>query len=906
MLGGLLGLVGLSAIAGILVTATVTPAIAVSGYAASSAISLFDSLPGALQVDRPMEPTTIYAKNGGDDDGYYELASFYDQNREPVEYDEVSQTLYDAILSSEDPRYYEHGGVDLIGTTRAILSNAVSDNTQGGSSISQQYVKNVQVEACERTAEGDEERAECYNDAVVSDGTEGYKRKLQEMRYAITIEQEYSKEQILLGYLNLANFGGTTYGIEAAAKRYFSTSAKDLSLSHAATLAGIVQNPNTYRIDLEDGSTVDADGNPINSAEDGYALTLDRRNYVLTRMLNEGVITQEAYDEAYEQPIEPKLTYRDEGCAAAEGSAYFCQYVKNTILNDDRYDDAFGETDDERGDLLTRGGLEIYTTLDSDLQAQAQQTMANNVAQDVESMRLGSTTVQLDTHTGNILSMAQNTKFSETGNRVTGETSVVFAGDDDHGSSTGFSAGSTYKMFTIIDWLENGRSANEILDGRAGQSLSFTCNGAPIPSYTTNPRDNFNGDGGRVDTVRNFTGLSLNTGFYAMASQLDVCEIHGVASRMGITLGDGTPLEDFSGYTNYFSVVGSANIAPIDMAAAYAAVANGGIRCEPTAILRVVDAGGEELEMPDEQCERVLDENVAATTAYTMSRVMEPGQTGFSANVGDGIATFGKTGTHEDMQSWMVQTSTNVTTAAWVGNWTVVFPSEEDFNSNTAWWYADKVDLTTGAETPHMDNLFTRGLANLRYTISRENQAAANAKYGGDAFPEPDPNLTQVIEKSVPNVSGMSVDEATSVLNGEGFRVRVGEEIPGNQDKGLVEGTSPSGTAPAGSLVTLQISDGKGAIDVPDVTGMTPAQASRALFDEGLSPNFADNACSESNGVSRATVTRTDPGAGTQLPEGANISIYWEAPSCDGDDPDDDGDENGNGNGNNNGRGNDD
>ncbi len=908
MLGGLLGLVGLSAIAGILVTATVTPAIAVSGYAASSAISLFDSLPGALQVDRPMEPTTIHAYTGNGDETY-ELASFYDQNREPVEYDEVSQTLYDAILSSEDPRYYEHGGVDLIGTTRAVLSNAVNDNTQGGSSISQQYVKNVQVEACERTAENDEESVGCYEDAVVSDGTEGYKRKLQEMRYAITIEQEYSKEDILLGYLNLANFGGTTYGIEAAAQRYFSTTAKDLSLVQAATLAGIVQNPNAYRIDIPGGSWTDDDGNPVNSADDGYALTLDRRNYVLTRMLREGVITQEEYDEAYEQPIEPNLTDRQKGCAAAQGTAYFCQYVKNTILNDDRYDDAFGETPEERSDLLTRGGLEIYTTLDNQLQASAQQTMANNVPHDVEGMRLGSTTVQLDVHTGNILSMAQNTTFSETGDAVTDETSIVFAGDEDHGAATGFSAGSTYKMFTIIDWLKNGRSANEILDGRAGQTLPFTCNGAPVGTETFVPGDNFNSVGGKVGTVREFTGLSLNTGFYAMASQLDVCEIHQVATDMGVKLGDGTPLTEFRGHENAFSVIGSANIAPVDIASAYATVANGGVRCEPTSILRVVGAGGDELDLPETECNRVLEENVANTTAYTMKAVMEGSGSGVNARVPDGIETFGKTGTHEDMQSWMVQTSTNVTTAAWVGNWTNVYPDEEDFNPNTALWYANKVDRPTGAETPHMDNLFWRGYQNLRYTISRENQAAANAKYGGDAFPEPDSNLTQVVEKDVPNVAGMSVGEATSVLEGEGFRVAVGDTVPGDQDEGLVEGTDPSGQAPAGSLVRLQISDGKGAIEVPDVTGMSPAQANRELFNEGLNPSFGT--CTENEGVNGRRVTGTDPSAGTQVSDGASVQINWEAADCDGggvfgNGNDGDGGGNGNnGNGNNgNGRGN--
>ncbi len=862
MLGGFLGLIGLSAIAGILVTATVTPAIAVSGYAASSAISLFDSLPGYLEVDRPMEPTTIYASTTGDsDEDYYELASFYDQNREPVEYDEVSPQIYDAVLSSEDPRFYEHGGVDLIGTSRALISNTLSENTQGGSSISQQYVKNVQVQACEREAEDDEERIECYNEAIDSTGTDGYKRKLQEMRYAITIEQEYSKEDILLGYLNLANFGGITYGIEAAAQYYFGVSAKDVSLSQAATLAGMVQNPNTYRIDRPEGSTTNSSGDAVNSKEDGYALTLDRRNYVLNRMLTEGVITQEEHDKAREEGIEPNISPSQQGCAAAAGTAYFCEYVKNTILYDDRYDAAFGDTLEERSDLLTRGGLEVYTTLDNDLQWQAQQTMQNHVPSEVEGLDLGGATVQLDPKTGNVLSMAQNTRFNETESSGPDESALIYAADSQHGGGSGFSAGSTYKMFTIIDWLENGRSANEVLDGRAGQTLPFTCNGAPAASYTTQRTDNFAGAGGQVDTVRDFTGLSLNTGFYAMASQLDICEIHEVAARMGVTLGDGKPLTGMSGYDGAFSIVGSANIAPIDIASAYATVANGGVRCEPTAILGVTDAGGDELEMPDEQCEQVLDANIAATTAFTMSRVMEGGQTGSSANVGDGIATFGKTGTHQWIQSWMVQSTTNVATAAWIGNATGGDPTRE------------------GGQGDLFSNWAPNGsrLSDLRYVVSRENQAAANAKYGGEAFPEPDSNLTQVVEKDVPNVAGMSPDDAIATLQAEGFRGVVGSEGPGEQDKGRVESTDPSGTAPAGSLITLNISDGKGVVTVPDVTGMSAADAASEIFSEGLR---AELSCKQAKDVDGRRVTHTEPSAGSQVSDEATVKVFYEATKC--------------------------
>ncbi|MGO1307724.1 MAG: PASTA domain-containing protein, partial [Microbacterium gubbeenense] len=196
----------------------------------------------------------------------------------------------------------------------------------------------------------------------------------------------------------------------------------------------------------------------------------------------------------------------------------------------------------------------------------------------------------------------------------------------------------------------------------------------------------------------------------------------------------------------------------------------------------------------------------------------------------------------------------NVTSAAWIGN-------------------------ASGGVRNGQGDLFLNGLDGIRYTMSREVQAAANAKYGGEAFPEPDPGLTKVVEKQVPNVSGMSVDEATSVLRGEGFQVRTGDSIPGEQDKGLVEGTNPSGKAPAGSLITLLISDGKGSIEIPDVSGMSPGKAYSELFELGLRVELT--ACKTNpDAPAGGRVTSTDPSAGTQVEEGATVKINREASRC--------------------------
>jgi membrane peptidoglycan carboxypeptidase len=786
VLGGVLGLLGLSAIAGVLIAATVTPAVAVTGQAASSALTLFDRLPSYLEVDRPMAPTTIYAidENGED----FELTSFYDQNRDPVGYDEIAPVMVDALLSSEDPRYYEHGGVDIQGTTRALLSNvAGAGGLQGGSTISQQYVKNVLIQRCEQEAPfGSDEQLACFTDATQAGGAEGVERKLQEIRYAVALEQEYSKEDILLGYLNLSNFGGRTYGIEAAAQYYFNTSAADLELDQAATLAGMVQNPNWYRIDRPEGSATLGDGTVVNSEEDGYAQTQERKRYVLTQMLNHDRITQEQYDEAWNAPIDPEITERETGCGAAGGSAYFCKYVEQAILTDP----TFGETSEDRWETLRRGGLDVYTTLDFRVQQPAEAAMAANAGNAIEGMNFGAAGVTLEASTGRILALTQNTGFSEDEQAVESDpslSSLVYAADSAHGQSTGFPVGSTYKLFTLVDWLEQGRSINEVVNG-SNRVFQWTCDGNREPNSTR--IGNFGNTGGYTGTVTEFTRDSLNSGYLAMAEQLDVCEINRVAERFGVAYGDGTPVtanEPGTAYTQaLFDVLGSKNIAPLAMASAYATIANEGVRCEPRAIDRIVDADGDELPVPDSECERVIEPDIAATAADALASVMAGGGTGASANPGDGTPLIGKTGTHENEQTMMIESSTAATTAVWVGQ----------------------------TQGPYQDlsGFFSHGgqANDLRYPIAAAMQGAANANYPGGAFPAPNQALIREVLVDLPDVTGMPVDEAESTLTAAGFRVNVAESVPGDQPEGRIQRQDPgAGQAVGGSEVTIFPSTGE-------------------------------------------------------------------------------------------------
>jgi len=755
VLGGIVGLLALSGIAGVLIVAPLAPAIAISGAAANTAVSMFDSMPSYLEIDRLMLPTTIYARDpaSGQD---VELTSFYDQNRVPVAFDEVSVVMYDAILASEDPRFYEHGGIDILGTTRALVSNVQGGATQGGSSISQQYVKNVLVQRCERdavatdTASRDEVLRACWLDATDASGVDGYQRKLQEIRYAVAVEQEYSKNDILLGYLNIANFGGTTYGIEAAARYYFSTTASRLTLGQAAALAGIVQNPNTFRIDRPGGSIPGADGASFNKAADGsvddvtpgtlaaldtlladgsitqeqylaagdaYSATKGRQLYVLDRMREDGRITKDQYVAAAVEPIAPALQPALVGCAATS-APFFCQYVVYTVRNDPDYAGAFGETEQDRQRSLTRDGLNIYTTLDWQLQNAAQGAMQQYAPQTVAGMDFGAATVSIEAATGRILAISQNNLFTEDRDLAATNpayTSLIYAGDLVHGASKGFPTGSTFKLFTLLDWLEKGHSLYQSVNGslRLIPRLADRCEGTWINREKHVVR-NFGGVRGYTGTPMQFTAQSLNSGYLGMAEQLDLCDIEEVAARLGVTRGNGDPI-DIDGAA---AIIGTNNIAPVALAAAYAAVANNGVYCVPRAIDRVVDADGTELAVPGDRCSQAISPGVAAAADFALQGVTRAGGTGAAGNPNDGTPTIGKTGTHEQYQTWFVQSSTRVTTAAWVGN-------------------------TDGFGDLFHTSYSGRLLSAIRLPLVRDIQFAADQLYPGGGFADPPPEFVR-------------------------------------------------------------------------------------------------------------------------------------------------------------------
>ncbi|WP_353809044.1 transglycosylase domain-containing protein [Agromyces sp. SYSU T00194] len=833
--GGLLGILGLSALAGVLVTATVTPALAVTGMAANSSISMFENLPGYLEIDDLSQKSTIYAKDG---DNWKEIASFFDQNREEVSWDNISQYIKDAAISGEDPRFYEHGGVDLQGTIRGAVSTYVLNrDVQGGSSITQQYVKNVLIQQGIAEATTAEEEQAAYAEATATTP----ERKLKEMRYAITLEKQNSKDDILLGYLNIAHFGGRQYGVESASKYYFDKSAADLSLAQAASLIAIVNNPEKFRLDYPDSETngkdtVNADGEAV-----PYAANMERRNYILGEMLEYKKITQEEYDEAVATPVEPKITEPSTGCQSAGDLGYFCDYVTWEIKN--KLDDPETEDVNEGLQLLQKGGLDIYTTIDMDLQKASVATMKANVPSVDARFDVGSTAVSVEPGTGRVLAMTQNKTFSNDPDvlaKGAQYSAVNYNTDYAYGGSSGFQPGSTYKVFTLAEWLNEGHSLLESFNGQRRVFTNFTntCDGNFVGSF--DPKN----DDGRVATnAVDAVKWSVNTSFVAMAQQLDLCGIKETAQAFGIHRADGNALQ-----MNPSDVLGTQEIAPITMAAAYAGIANNGLTCAPNPIHLVRDSAGDDVYVPEPDCTQSVTEDVAAAMQYAMQQTFAGGGTAVASNTYSGVPHIGKTGTTDDSKdTWMNGASTKVATAVWVGH--VTAPPGRQVALRNIYWDSGPA-------------------ATARHRMWKDIMTVADAKYGGDAFPEANPEYFKQVLVDIPDVIGLSPEAAQTALEEAGFVYQEGSEEDSSQPKGTVSSISPEGQAGRGTVITVNTSNGKVA-NVPNVVGMTEQAARDQLSGYNVRVREEDVTDPTQDGV----VISQDPGAGENARQGSRVTI---------------------------------
>jgi membrane peptidoglycan carboxypeptidase len=610
-------LFGLSAIAGLLTFALLAPIAAVASYATTTGFTAFNSLAEYIKPVNAAQASTIYGNLNGEP---VALATFYHENRVSVDYDQMSKNMINAVIATEDPRFFKHVGVDILSLIRATLGVASSGlSGPGGSTITMQYVKNSLIEAA--NIAGDEEALEAATVTTID-------RKVREIRFAMALETVTSKEDILAGYLNLSFFGNQLNGIESASNYYFGVKAKDLTVPQAALLTAMLRAPNAYKPDEEE------------NLPDAKI----RRDYVINNMRDEGYITA-AEAEAYKkEPIVANITPTATGCEANQPTAYFCDYVVWTIRNSPE----FGEAREDREMLLRRGGLEIYSSMDVALQNTTDSVVKTEMPID-NRWALGAASISVEVGTGRVLAMSQNRIFNQTNDEDPLTTSVNYSTDKDYGGSSGFQTGSTYKIFVLAEWLSKGFLLGDRVDARKrvweASEFRSRCGGL---SGTWDPR-NSNNASFTNETVLRSTSLSINTAYVNMAALLDLCDIRDMAVKLGVKRADGDELSFVQS-----SVLGVNELSPLSLAGAMAGFANDGVYCSPIAIDRVVvRITGEEMVVPATQCSRAMSSEVAAAATYAFQQVISGG-TGTRSRTGDGVPVAGKTGTSDNTrQTWM-------------------------------------------------------------------------------------------------------------------------------------------------------------------------------------------------------------------------------------------------------------
>ena len=776
VLAAIAGILGFSVLSGVLVTVMVAPALAVTGITASSTIGVFDSLPEYIVVGNQPQRNEIWATwtGPGNVNGFLQIASIFDQNRQEVSYDQISPFALEAAVDGEDRRFYDHGGVDISSVVRASVGNLVSSGSQSGAStLSMQLVKNIFVQqALQLPTEA--ERKAAYNNATAT----SFDRKLKEMKLAIGLEKKYTKKEILTAYLNIAFFGDNTYGIQAAAQRYYSVNAKDLTLPEAASLVAIVQKPQ--------------DRGPFQPAN--YDANKARRDVILGQMLDVGDIARGDYNTALSTPVDDttlKPSAPQNGCIAANPyGTWFCDYV---VKNVDNF--AFlGPDTATREANWTKGGYKIYTTLDLDVQVNAQNQTWTYASNAETALALGSTTVAIQPGTGRVIEMTENKVFNdaEAGGGPT-TSAVNYATSVSYGGSTGFQAGSTYKLFTLLDWLKSGHGLSERVSGdqRTVNQAQFkdSCadGGGWVGPY---PFKNDSGGNPGAITVKSATAASVNGAFISMGLRLDLCDIRHIAESLGVQRGNETHLQ-----TNPSSILGTNEVTPISMAGAYAAVAAGGKYCAPIIVDRVIQPDGKEVAGQPQDCHQAIDPGIAATAAYALAGVTNGG-TATASNPYDGIPIIGKTGTTDSAtDTWVITSTTNLTTATWVGN------------------SIGKVSLSGYDWMGFAGNV-------LRHEIMRHTVAVSDQKYGGGAFPPPQDSLLGGSGIQVPDVRGQTPEAAKALLEGLGFSYLDGGPIDSEFPAGKVANTDPAPGTQSGVAAIITVFTSKGnKVAFPDVVG---------------------------------------------------------------------------------------
>ncbi|MFZ1410007.1 MAG: transglycosylase domain-containing protein [Micropruina sp.] len=746
-----------SVLGGLLVAGLGVPAAGIASDAGKAGVAALDTLPAELETPPQAERSRVLMSDGS------LLSYFYNENRVYRPLNEISLIMRQAQVGIEDHRFYEHGAMDLTATLRALVSNA-RGVTQGASTLTQQYVKLVQVSAAE--ARGDKLAMAKAQENTVT-------RKVQELRYAIAVEKRLTKDEILERYLNIAYYGGGAYGVEAAARHYFNVSSSKLTLAQAALLSGLVRNP------------VGTD--PVRFPH----LALERRNNVLDRLASNDVklITVEEAEKAKAEGLKLKVTKSRLGCANSP-FPLVCQYVEKSLLASP----SLGPDEASRKDVLYRGGLTIQTQINPKVQRAAEKAIA---ARFDPRDPVISVMAMIQPGTGQILAMAQSRP--KMGGAKQGGTYYNYAVTAKMGGAEGYQGGSTFKAFTAAAALDNDFAASQSYNspgtkdftGQIFKSCEGNFRSSKFPVTNAGSRSY-----GNINMFQAATN-SVNTYFVQLEQDVGLCEVTGMAEKLGLKLALGGSLKERFQYIPSFTL-GAAEISPLSMAEAYATFAARGLHCNAVIISAIKAKDGTNFEVPSANCKQVIDKSVADVINKVFQGPFTSGTARPAAIPGYQMA--GKTGTEDGNRAiWTVGYTPEIVGAAMIAK----------DKANTKFWKARRYALR-GARMPY-SGTYISGSSGTEAGgwIFRPSMAAAIRilDIKPRAFAEPGQEALYGKRTLVPSCSGLGISACEARLKAAGFKTGKIWEYS-NYGVGALVGLTPTGQQPKNTKIYLRLSRG--------------------------------------------------------------------------------------------------
>ncbi|HEY3606439.1 MAG TPA: transglycosylase domain-containing protein, partial [Pseudonocardiaceae bacterium] len=595
--GGLLRFLGLCALAGVLLAGVIAPISIGLGEASNQLSDSVDSISSDLASAEFPLVTTVTDRNGTP------IAYLFEQYRLPVSFSQISPNMTSAIIAIEDKRFYDHAGIDIKSALRAAVSNSSGGSTQGASTITQQYVKNFLINVVDRKNKA----------AQAQDQAQTVVRKLREAKMAMSLDQQWSKNTILTGYLNVVQFGHTgigPYGVRAAAAAFFNTTPDKLTVPQSALLAGLVNNPVLY--------------DPYKHPQEA----LTRRNTVIQRMVENGALTAAAAKQDRAAPlgvVQGGPNVPSSSCIGAPSDAGFlCQYAVT-------YLEQAGFTQDQ----IFTGGYTIKTTMDPNISQIAKQATDNRVPTTQYGVANTFDIVKPGNTSHEVLALVANRNLGQDASQ--GQTMTNLPAD----VSDTFGAGSTFKIFTTAAALELGQiGLNSVLPNPNSTCFTFA---AHFPPYCLSNAEAVNVDPLQLPQA---LAISPNTLFVNVELHAGMNNVLNMAYRLGLrhSLTDNFAASDPNSPANkakgggfaqaqlqFFQTrpsftLGTAALSPLEEANVVATLGSGGVWCPPTPILSVSDRYGKPVTVDQQPCEQVVPTALANTLLNGLSHdTVSPG-----------------------------------------------------------------------------------------------------------------------------------------------------------------------------------------------------------------------------------------------------------------------------------------